>query len=370
MNCPPAGVAEDAIVVVTGASGFIATHIVQQLLEETNYRVRGTVRDPSNEAKTAHLRALDPSGERLELVKGNLMDEDVWDSVVEGATFVLHTASPYTLEVNDPVKDLVEPALQGTRYVLNACTRHLDTVKRIVLTSSVAAITDTGIQGKVFTEKDWNTFSNLNRNPYYYSKMLAEKEAWKYVEDKRLGDCRLVTVSPFLVMGPCHTKAVNPSNAVVQGMMSGVYPVIADLDWGCVDVRDVAAAHLMLMQHPDAEGRHVCAADHIHCRDLSALLMKEYAGDHPRSPYKIPTTNFVGPLGNGLMKLGSYFQPGQVGQYLRTNIGKPIRFDNTKIKSYGFEFRPLKQTLIDTANDLIRWKHLPPPVAGPHVPAK
>jgi len=367
----PAGIAEDALVVVTGASGFIAAHIVEQLLTTTKYRVRGTVRDPSNDQKTAHLRAMDPNGSRLELVKGNLLDEDVWDSVVAGATFVLHTASPFAMEVRDAVKDLVEPALHGTRYVLNACAGHLDTVRCVVVTSSVAALTDTGIKGHVFTEKDWNNFSNLKRNPYYYSKMLAEKEAWKYVEQKKLGDsCKLVTVSPFLVLGPSHTKSVGPSNAVVEGMLTGQYPVIADLDWGCVDVRDVAAAHLLVMQHPDAEGRHVCAADHIHCRDMATLLIKEFAGDHPRSPYKIPTTALDGAVGTGIMKLASYFQPGQVGQYLRTNLAKPIRFDNSKLKSYGFQFRPMNQTIIDTALDLMRWGHVPYPVAGPHAKAK
>jgi dihydroflavonol-4-reductase len=94
----------------------------------------------------------------------------------------MHTASPYSMRVEDPQRDLVDPAVRGTAFVL-ASVRAAGTVKRVVLTSSVAAVTDEPETGKVLTEEDWNTKSNLSRNPYYFSKVLAEKEAWRIAKE-------------------------------------------------------------------------------------------------------------------------------------------------------------------------------------------
>lgn len=126
-------------VLVTGASGYIASYIVRDLLA-AGYRVRGTVRS-NQTAELSHLRQLPGAPERLELVRADLLTPGAFDGPVAGCDAVLHTASPYKRDVRDPQRDLVEPALAGTRNVLQAAANSPG-VKRVVLTSSMAAITD------------------------------------------------------------------------------------------------------------------------------------------------------------------------------------------------------------------------------------
>jgi len=145
---------------VTGASGFIATQIVRTLLER-GYRVRGTIRNPDRNADLAFLTSLPGADERLELVRGDLLDSRGWDAAVAECEYVLHTASPYQIDVKDPQRDLVDPAVRGTRHVLDACRRA--GVKRVILTSSMAAVTDQPDSSRVLTEADWNTKSTLDR---------------------------------------------------------------------------------------------------------------------------------------------------------------------------------------------------------------
>jgi len=222
-------------VCVTGATGFVASHIIKQLLQK-GYNVRGTVRSLKQKDKNQFLLDMEPKG-LLELVEANLLEAHSFDNAVDGCEFVIHTASPYALDVKDPQKELVDPAVKGTLNVLESCQRS-STVKKVVLTSSVAAITDEPMKGHVYTEADWNRTSSLTRNPYYYSKVLAEEAAWNFVKQSGVR-FKLVVINPFVVLGPeLNSFSVNASNAIIQSLLSGKYPGIMKLCWGFVDVRD------------------------------------------------------------------------------------------------------------------------------------
>lgn len=337
-------------VVVTGASGFIAMHLIEQLLSR-GYFVRGTVR--SEPESYAALHALDGAGERLELVRADLLDEAAFDVAVQGAPVVIHTASPYTVSPKDPQRDLVDPAVEGSLNVLRACER-AGSVQRVVLTSSMAAITDEPDSSHVYTEQDWNERSSLQRNPYYYSKTLAEKAAWDFTQQSGAFD--LVVINPFLVIGPSHTERMNPSNQVLADILGGVYPGIMSIAWGLVDVRDVARAHIEAMEHAGAAGRYLCANETLSMRDLVGRMK---ALGYERG-YKLPGWRMDNGLGSFAVKLGSYFQPSGVGSYLRTHIGRVPRFDHGKIRrELDFDFLPLEDTLAATLTDLERWGHIP-----------
>ncbi|HJQ91161.1 MAG TPA: NAD-dependent epimerase/dehydratase family protein, partial [Acidimicrobiia bacterium] len=124
----------DSPVLVTGASGFIGSHIVQQLLEG-GYRVRGTVRNPVKTRAEGHLTGLSGADERLELFAADLLTQGAFDDAVRDCEYVIHTASPYAIDVADPQRDLVDPAVRGTISVLESC-REIDSMRRVVLTSS------------------------------------------------------------------------------------------------------------------------------------------------------------------------------------------------------------------------------------------
>lgn len=337
---------------VTGASGFIASHIIKLLLGR-GYRVRGTVRSLAKGGDHAHLRALEGAAERLELVEADLLTEGAFDAAVAGCEYVMHTASPYTLDAKDPQKDLVDPAVKGTRNVLSSCQR-AGTVRRVVLTSSMAAITDEPESDHPLTEADWNTRSTLDRNPYYLSKTLAEREGWRFIAEEKPG-FDLVVINPFLVIGPSLSRAINTSNQLFIDLLSGAYPGIMNFTWGFVDVRDVAAAHLLAIETPGAEGRHICAATTIAMRSVVELLASRGFQGH-----KLPRLGLDCALGDHVVRLSSYAQPRGVGSYLRTHVGRVPRYDNGKIqRALGLKFRPVEQSIIDTLDDLKRWGHLP-----------
>jgi dihydroflavonol-4-reductase len=339
-------------VAVTGASGFIASHIVRELLAR-GYRVRGSVRKPTNEADTAHIRALPGAAERLELVGGDLLTEGSFDAAVRGATYVLHTASPYVLDAKDAQRDLVDPAVKGTRNVLASCQKE-PSIRRVVLTSSMAAITDEPEGDHVLTEADWNDKSSLSRNPYYYSKALAEKAAWDFVKSAK-PTWSLVVINPFLVIGPSLSPALNTSNQMFVDLLRGAYPGIMNLTWGFVDVRDVALAHVLAMETQGAEGRYICAGETIAMRDVVDLIAKS-----PFASPKLPKLGMDCAIGDYAIKLSSYLQPKGVGSYLRTHVGRVPRYDNTKIqRNLGLRFREVHTSILDTLADLRRWGHTP-----------
>ncbi len=335
------------LVCVTGASGFIAAHAVKQLLEK-GYRVRGTVRgDASN---YPYLNSLEGANERLELVKADLLDDAAYDKAFEGCDYVMHTASPYSVNVKDPQKELVDPAVKGTENVLRSCQK-VAGIKRVVLTSSVAAITDEPDSNKVFSEADWNTKSSLKRNPYYYSKTLAEKAAWQFVESNDT-PFDLVVINPFMVIGPSLGPGLNESNKIFSDMLSGVYPTIMSINWGMVDVRDVAKAHILAMESPSAKGRYLVANESMKMSEVVDFL-KQQGYDK----FKLPKVNLASPFGDKVMKLLSYTQPKGSGTYMRTHIGKTMRYDNSKVKQeLGMEFISAKESIIAAIEDLLKWK--------------
>lgn len=330
-------------VLVTGASGYIASWIVKYLLEK-GYTVHGTVRDKEKRYKVAHLMEIaDNAPGALQLFEADLLHPGSFQKAMEGCELVLHTASPFFIQgVKDPKKELVEPALQGTRNVLETANQ-TPTVKRVVLTSSVAAIYGDAIEledkasGK-FTEEDWNASSDLRNQPYNYSKTLAEKEAWAMVEEQDRWD--LVVLNPAFVLGPTLSERTDStSTEFVLNLINGQFATGApDLYFGVVDVRDVAQAHIKAGFRPEVEGRHILSSRELSVVEMARILREQYDGK-----YKIPK----GKLPALLLYLFGPFQGFGWG-YINRNVGYPVRFDNSRSKEQlDMEYRPVRETLID-----------------------
>jgi len=348
----PQVIPKNTTVCVTGATGFIASHLIVMLLKD-GYKVRGTVRSTKDTSKYQHLlEASKDDPESLQFFEADLNTSGSFDVAVSGCDFVMHTASPYIINVKDPQKDLVDPALKGTLTVLESCMKE-PKVKKVVLTSSLAAITDSPINGKVYSEEDWNKESSLTRNPYYYSKVLAEEAAWNFMKEKK-PSFELVVINPFMVIGPELTKAgsVNTSNQILVDIFGGKFPAIMALGWGFVDVRDVAQAHILAMTNPKASGRHLTACVSFTMEALVSKLHTKYP------EYHLPSLKLNGCIGTSLVKISSHFQESGVGSYLRTNIGRIITFDNSKVKGLGLNFTDFDITLFDTVDDLIAKGHI------------
>jgi len=190
-------------VMVTGGTGYIGSWIVKDLLDR-GYIVRMTVRDKSNRSKYEQLVLMaEKSKGKLEIWEANLLKEGSFDEAAKGADAIIHVASPFTLKFKNAQKELLDPALRGARNVLNAASKS-GTVKKVVLTSSVAAIygdssdmQELGLDE--FTEEHFNTTSSAQHQPYSFSKTIAEKEAWKLFKQQNFW--KLVVVNPSFVIG-------------------------------------------------------------------------------------------------------------------------------------------------------------------------
>jgi dihydroflavonol-4-reductase len=269
------------LVLVTGGSGFIATHCIIQLLEQ-GYRVRTTVRSTGGEADVLILLKNGGCipGEWLSFAIADLMSDSGWSKAVEGCRYVLHVASPFPLTLPKQEDDLIIPAREGTLRVLRA-SRDAG-VERVVQTSSYAAIGyGHGGARTSFDEKDWTDTGSPHVAPYTKSKTLAERAAWAFME-KEGGKMELSVINPVLVMGPILGKDYSTSIEIVRRLMDGELPGCPRLNLNIIDVRDVAKLHVSAMTNPLAKGERFIASAGIRSVKEIALTLKERLGDRAR----------------------------------------------------------------------------------------
>lgn len=333
-------------VLVTGATGYVAGWLVKQLLEE-GITVHTAVRNPQNEKKIKHLNAIaEKSPGKIKYFKTDLLQPGSYSEAMEGCELVYHTASPFVIEVKDPQKDLIDPALKGTENVLNSANQ-TPSVKRVVVTSSCAAIYSDAIDcakgpNGAINEDMWNTTASIKYQPYSYSKTLAEKKAWEMSQSQSRWD--LVTINPSFVMGPpLNPHAVtSESFNVVKQMGDGTMKMGAPrMGVGVVDVRDVSNAHFEAGFNPKAKGRYITSGTNTNFFEMSNVLNDKFGNDYPLPKKALPKwlVMLVGPLTNKAFTWA----------FITKNIDVPWKADNSKIKKeLGITFRPLKETMEET----------------------
>ncbi|CAK9440032.1 uncharacterized protein LODBEIA_P41320 [Lodderomyces beijingensis] len=253
-----------AKIILSGATGFIAQHIVKELLAK-NYTVVSTVRSI---AKGDHLLQLFGSSPKLsyEIVE-DVAKPGAFDQVLESnpdATIFIHTASPFHFKTDDVAKDLLTPAVEGTKNALSAIQKYGKNIKRVVITSSYAAVSTASEQNdpkRVFTEKDWNqvTWDEAVSNAfmgYRASKTFAERAAWDFIKEND-SQFILTTINPSFVFGPQYADVkenLNTSSEVINAITKlNRDDKIPPFKGGWVDVRDVAKAHVAAFEKPEAE---------------------------------------------------------------------------------------------------------------------
>lgn len=338
-------------VLVTGATGYVAGWLVKQLLEQ-GLTVHAAVRDPDNKAKIDHLDALaaDSPG-TIRYFASDLLKPGSYAEAMAGCELVYHTASPFSTHVSNPQKQLIEPAVQGTRNVLEQANA-TPTVKRVVLTSSCAAIytdcTDLAQtpDGK-FTEDVWNSTASLDYHPYSYSKTLAEQAAWEIATAQSRWD--LVVINPSLVMGP----ALNPQSTaseslnILKQLGDGTMKMgVPNLGIGLVDVRDVAQAHYSAGFSPEAAGRYITSGHNSSVLEMAQALQPRFGQDFPISDKPLPKWL--------LMLVGPFINKTMTRRYIQNNVNKAWIADNSKSRNeLGLTYRPLQATMEDAFQNLI-----------------
>lgn len=308
-----------------------------------------------SEEKAAKIREAYPSqaasGDLTVAIVPDIAQPDAFDEVVKtpGLEVVLHTASPFFFNFSDPQKELIDPAVTGTTSILRAITASAPTVRRVVITSSFAAIINeahTTDPATTFSEASWNpvTIADIHNSPataYRASKTLAERAAWDFVRDPKNGvKFDLVTVNPPMVFGPvvhylASLDAINTSNERVVDCLKGKWRAEGVPSTGAafiwVDVRDVAAAHVKAgLEIPEVGGKRLfVTAGMFSNAEMGRIVAKRFPEDKER----LPTEETKG---------------GELPAE-----GERFRFDNTETnRLLGIEFRSFEECVVDTVRSL------------------
>lgn len=334
-------------VLVTGASGYLAMHVVKQLVDTGEYIVRGTVRSLANEKKVKPLKDLSPENAKypIELVEADLTKKETWPDAVKDCTYVIHVASPFPLDSPVDEMEVIRPAVEGTTNVLEACANTKGGVKRVVLTSSCAAVYAGRLhEEKVFTEDDWSDEERCI--PYEKSKLRAEKAAWELV--KNLPDdekFELAVINPGFILGPVLHGSNCTSMEFHRRFLQHEMPAVPKMCLGCCDVRDVAEAHITAMKSPKAPGnRYITISGSLWLQDIAKILDEEF---RPLG-YNVPTWAFPS-FG---LKIVSWFDASV--KAMLPFLDHELKLDNSKIKAdLGYQPTDLKKSIIDMAYNLI-----------------
>ncbi|WP_433564462.1 SDR family oxidoreductase [Nocardia sp. CA-151230] len=322
------------LVLVTGASGYVAGHVIQELLGQ-GYRVRGTVRSAARATAVAELLP------GVELVEADLGSDAGWAAAVAGCRFVLHTASPFPSGVPDHEDELVRPAVDGTLRVLRAAAG--SGVERVVVTSSIAAV-EVGNEGHLLTEVDWSDTEQCDA--YQKSKTLAERAAWDFAAQHP--NLELAVINPGMIIGPILRAEAGTSVDGIRALLAGGMPGVPRLNFATVDVRDLAVAHRLAMETLQAAGnRYICAGEEVSFPQMAQILAQRY---------RVATRV----LPDWLVRLSARFNPDA-----RTAVrflGRAAHLSAAKAEhDLNWTMRPVADSLLDTAESLIRFGLVPAP---------
>nr|CAB3476455.1 unnamed protein product [Digitaria exilis] len=294
---------------VTGGTGFIASHLIRALLA-AGHTVRATVRDPEDEEKVGFLWELEGAGERLQLLRADLMVEGSFDEAVSGVDGVFHAASPVVVVAGAGGKDddvqetLVDPIVRGAANVLRSCARAPERPRRVVFTSSCSCVRY--CHANTLNESHWSDadYCKSYNLWYAYAKTVAEKEAWRLAKEHGID---LVVVNPSFVIGPALGPRPTSTILIVLAMLKGELGKYPNTTIGFVHVDDVVLCHVLAMEDARASGRLICSCDVAHWSEILGSLRERYP------QYPIPTECSA-----------------QKGD------DRPHRMDTSKIRALGF----------------------------------
>jgi|SRR5215208_3270314 len=330
-------------ILITGANGFIGLHTVLHFLQ-LGYNIRATVRTEGQEKKVRETLAQHVDTHKLEFFYADLMQDKGWDQAVDGCDFVLHLASPFPTEAPKDENELILPAREGTLRILRAAQK--GGVKRVVLVSSVAAVTDGHEkENRVFNEKDWTDVSKTNY-AYAKSKTLAERAAWEFIDSQDNNNrMELVAVNPSNVFGPVLDNRHHTSTEWFRTLLRREIPGLTRTQLNFVDVRDLVEIIDKAMSTPEAAGkRFIANGASIPLAEFAGILNRHFAS----RGYRVPTRV----LPDWLVRFFAVFVPKT--RPVVQAVGWRYSLSTEQARSIlGWQSRPYEGTIIEMAESLI-----------------
>jgi dihydroflavonol-4-reductase len=335
-------------VLLTGATGYIGKHIALELLNQ-GYTVRASVRDlkRGKEVRAAVSPYLSPGidlEKQLSFVELDLEQDGGWSQALIGVDILMHTASPFPIASPKDEADLIRPAVDGTLRALRAA--HEAGVKRVILTSSIAAIYGFNLpsDNDEFNESMWTDVNQpIGRVAYTKSKTLAEKAAWDFIKSEAK-EIEFTAINPVLVIGAPLDENFGSSISVIERVLAGKDPMLPDLRFGIVDVKDVAKMHVSAINSDKTIGERIIACSQtLSFVDIAKILKATY----PKSKVK------TGKAPTALIKVLAKFDKDI--QAVLPLLGKPMNISNSKAKSLlGINFIPAEVSVKNSAEFLIK----------------
>lgn len=339
-------------VLLTGASGYIGKHITLELLNQ-GFAVRASVRNLNRgqEVRDAVAPYLSPGidqAKQLSFVELDLEADSGWSQALKGVDVLMHTASPFPIASPKDEAELIRPAVEGTLRALRAA--HSAGVKRIILTSSIAAIYGFNLSSDTdeFDESMWTDVSQpIGRVAYTKSKTLAEKAAWDFIKSEA-PELQFTSINPVLVIGAPLDKNFGSSISVIERVLAGKDPMLPDLRFGIVDVKDVAKMHVSAINSDRTIGERIIAcSETLSFIDIAKILKATYPKSKVKSA-KAPTA---------LIKLLAKFDKDI--QAVLPLLGKRMNISNAKAKLlFGMDFIPAEVSVKNSAEFLQKYRNL------------
>ena len=337
-------------VLVTGGNGYVGSWVVQKLLDQ-GLTVHVTVRDIKDENKTEHLQNMSVKSKgTIKLFEADLLVQGSFEKAMKTCDTVFHTAAPFNWKYTDATKEFYHPVVDGTKNVLETVNK-TNSVKTVIYTSSGFAVygdnADIALTPSGTLNEDcWNTTSTLDHNPYSYCKATAEKLAWDYANKQKNWVLKVInpvnpvgaTKSGFSTSG-AHELYVQLGNGA---MKSGAPPV----EFGIVDIEDVADAHVNAAFNKKASGRFLIFGEAMSLLDLANILREKFGEKYPIPKKEMPKwlVWLVAPLLDKTLSR----------KYIGKNMGYAWKGDNSKsINELGIKYRPVKSSAVAMFQQMI-----------------
>ena len=327
-------------VLVTGASGFIAMHCINELLN-AGYTVKGSLRDMRREDEVRKSLKNDSDNYNLHFCKLDLLKDNGWNEATRDCDYVLHIASPFTIEEPKNESLLIKPALEGTIRALNA-SKNSSKVKKFILTSSMATIAY-GHDKDLCTPEDWTDLTK-NVGSYVKSKTIAEKAAWDFIHSDNEHSFSMTTIHPGMVFGPLLSEDISGASAkLISKMIKGKYPALPDAYFTIVDVRDVAKLHVKSLKNNKSDNKRIIATSPqgINIMEVSNILRSNGYKKAPKNYIPTKMINSLAPFNKEMKSMAAMVNRGSYGADIEETLS-----------IFNWEPISLEKTLKDMCNSL------------------